>query len=165
MDNLRLTPTDIAKYLLARACMDGDLVSPLKMQKLVYYLYCWVLVRNEAKLFMEEIEAWPNGPVIPSLYTALKDFGAAPIPAEWIGEDPEKFVEEFEQRFSPEVLATINETYSDYMCRTAFELVVLSHNEKPWVEARKGLPANSSSKRKIKDGDIREEYHLEDSRG
>ena len=46
-----IIPSDVAKYFLYRAIQDGELVSPLKMQKLLYYAYSWTLVKNKKKLF------------------------------------------------------------------------------------------------------------------
>ena len=37
IDNI--SPSNVAKYFLYKSMQDGDLVSPLKMQKLVYYGY------------------------------------------------------------------------------------------------------------------------------
>lgn len=60
-----ITPKDVARYFLYRAYDDGEWVTPLKMQKLVYFAYVWTLLMTGKKLFNEEIQAWPNGPVVP----------------------------------------------------------------------------------------------------
>lgn len=151
----KLTPSGIAKYFLYRASLDGDLVSPLKMQKLVYYAYAWALVKNKRKLFNENIEAWPNGPVLPSLYKELKKYGSAPIPEDFIDAGSE---EELTKQFPKDVLETLDKVYEKYMTLTAFELVVLTHSEKPWVEARKGLRSNETSHKPISDDHIKEQY-------
>ena len=38
-----------------------------KLQKLVYYCQTWSLVWDEKLIFDDPIEAWANGPVVPSL--------------------------------------------------------------------------------------------------
>jgi len=55
---------DIAAYILRAR---GEM-SPMKLQKLVYYSQAWSLVWDDAPLFSERIEAWANGPVVPALY-------------------------------------------------------------------------------------------------
>ena len=46
-----------------------------------------------------------------------------------------------------DVKETLDKVYKNYMTKTPFELVVLTHSELPWQEARKGLtstePCNS----------------------
>lgn len=153
-----ITPSDVAKYLLYRSLEDGELVTPLKMQKLVYYAYVWTLVKNKKKLFEEKIEAWPSGPVVPSLYRELKDYGSSPIDEKYLGVKNEAELEPLFSKFPRDVKATLDEVYEDYMTKTAFELVSLTHSEKPWVEARKGLSSTESSSRPISDDLIVQQY-------
>ena len=150
--------SDVAKYFLYRAIEDGDLVSPLKMQKLVYYAYSWTLVKNKERLFEEKIQAWPSGPVVPSLYKELKGYGSAPIGSDYLGVKNEKELEPVFSKFSDEVKATLDKVYEDYMTKTAFELVALTHSENPWIEARKGLSPTESSNKIISDDSIIQQY-------
>lgn len=149
-------PSDVAKYLLYRSFQDGELVTPLKMQKLVYYAYVWTLVRNGKKLFDESIEAWPQGPVVPSLYRTLKRFGSSPIGEAFIGTEAD--FEKTVSKFSPDVKATLDNVYEEYMTKTAFELVALTHSEKPWLEARDGLVPTQASNVVISDDTIIQSY-------
>ena len=43
----------------------GDLISPLKINKLLYYAQGNFLAKYNAPLFPEKIQAWQYGPVIP----------------------------------------------------------------------------------------------------
>jgi uncharacterized phage-associated protein len=62
---------DVAQYFLAKAGEDaGDLISNLKLQKLVYYAQGFALVLLKKPLFPQCIEAWIHGPVVPALYHA-----------------------------------------------------------------------------------------------
>lgn len=73
------TPQHVANYFLDRAADEGRDITPLKLIKLVYIAYGWVLALLGAKLFSEQIEAWRHGPVVPSLYHEFKHFGKDPI--------------------------------------------------------------------------------------
>ena len=147
----QVLPSDIAKYFLSQAINDGELISPLKMQKLVYYAYVWYLVLTGKRLFAEPIEAWAMGPVTPSLYGDLKIYGSAPIPEAYLGNKADTDEIFVKLKNQTEVLRGV---YEKYDTLTAFELVVLTHNEKPWVEARKGLKPEEQSNKPIADSDI-----------
>lgn len=54
-------------------------ISPLKLQKLVYFAHGWYLALTGKPLINEPVEAWKFGPVIPSLYHALKIYGNTSI--------------------------------------------------------------------------------------
>ena len=69
----------IANELLRIAQGESAEVSPMKLQKLVYYSHGWGLAINDAPLIHEQIQAWKYGPVIPALYHEFKDFGNSPI--------------------------------------------------------------------------------------
>lgn len=69
----------VANYLLDLADASGDPVSPMKLQKLLYYAHGWHLAVTDRPLLNEFVEAWRWGPVIPSIYHEFKEFGDAPI--------------------------------------------------------------------------------------
>jgi uncharacterized phage-associated protein len=68
-------PKAIANYLLEIADAQGEPLSPLKIQKLVYFANGWYLAITDAPLLDEQVEAWAYGPVIPSLYRAFQKYG------------------------------------------------------------------------------------------
>ncbi|MDP9356561.1 MAG: DUF4065 domain-containing protein [Chloroflexota bacterium] len=158
------TASDVARYFLGLATDDGDLITNLKMQKLVYYAYAWTLVRNGQKLFDEPIQAWANGPVIPSLYQELKGYRAGPIGEEFLGVDPEVDPENgvnfdaIAAKFPEDVLETLNGVYEQYMRMSAFDLVIKTHSERPWREARQGLGVTERGEVPIADEDIIKEF-------
>lgn len=153
--------SDVAKYFLYRSIEDGELISPLKMQKLVYYAYSWTLVKNSIKLFDEQIEAWPNGPVVPSLYHQLKQYGSSPIGDNFLSFRNEKDLADLKSKFKDGLKETLDMVYQEYMTKTAFELVVLTHSEEPWQNARKGLSATEPSNNAISDSAILDQYGKE----
>ena len=96
--------------------------------KLVYYCQAWSLVWDEAPLFNEEIEAWANGPVIKDLFIFHR--GSFIIDTMPLG-NPDLL--------SPKQKETIDAVLKFYGDKSAQWLIELSHNELPWIEARKGL--------------------------
>lgn len=148
-----IPPKDIAKYFLIRAQEDGELISPLKMQKMVYFAYAAYLrsKKGKEKLFNEKIEAWPNGPVVPSLYQELKVYGSGPINSLKYADIS---IDEFKKNAPTEVLELLNGVYETCSQFTAFELTMVSHQEKAWQEARKGLGATEPSNNPLRDETI-----------
>ncbi len=146
-----LSASDVAKYYLYRASMDGDLITPLKMQKLVYLAYRKTLEKKNKRLFKEKIEAWRMGPVVPGLYKELNKFGSSPIPEEYIGEIGE---EELVGKFDKETKGVVDEVYESYIGKSAFELVSLMHQDPAWKKARKGLSPEEDSSNEISDKDM-----------
>lgn len=73
------TPSHLANFMLDRAEREDRGVSPMKLLKLVYIGYGWVLAVLDKKLFDEPIYAWEHGPVVRSLYDEFKHFGPSPI--------------------------------------------------------------------------------------
>ena len=158
MENVsNITAESIARYFLYRCREDGELITPLKMQKLIYYVYVWTLVNTKTSLFNEKFEAWPNGPVLRSLYHKLKKYGYSPITEDFMPINDEKDLEKLKTSFG-DYLDIFDKVYEKYITKSPFELVTLTHNEKPWKRARNGLKVTEPSKNELSDKDILEEY-------
>lgn len=69
----------LANHLLDLAKCDATDVSPMKLQKLVYFCQGWHLAITDEPLINEQIEAWKYGPVVDSLFHAFKSYGRSPI--------------------------------------------------------------------------------------
>jgi uncharacterized phage-associated protein len=52
-----------------------DEVTPLKLQKLIYFAHGWNLALRDAPLIAEPVEAWEYGPVISRVYHEFKEYG------------------------------------------------------------------------------------------
>lgn len=134
---------DIAKYLLYKANQDGEVITNLKMQKLLYYAQAWYLVNFKRPLFEDKIEAWSFGPVIKSVYQKYKEFIHMPI----IYYDKKGKIL---KKFSKKDQEFLNEFYNKFINYTAHDLVSLSHSEEPFIEAYKSSP-NIISLERMKD--------------
>jgi len=72
-------PKAIANYFLDLADRENRSLSPMKLQKLIYYANGWMLALKAKPLLNEQIEAWRFGPVISSIYHEFRSFGNQPI--------------------------------------------------------------------------------------
>ena len=124
------TAADVARYLLTRSQPEeGDLVSNLKLQKLVYYAQGFNLAIHGAPLFSEEIRAWEHGPVVPGVYHTYKDQGAGGIPV------PMEFNPDVLPSQARELLDEVWEVYGQF---SAGKLRNMTHEEPPWKETAPG---------------------------
>ena len=115
---------DVAKKLLIRARdnADGDFMSNMKLQKMLYYQQGFHLAYFGTPLFDEDIEAWMYGPVVPSVYDYFKDYGRSGICLE---DEHEISLEEKEE-------ALFSEVYKVYGAYSAIGLMNMTHSETPW---------------------------------
>lgn len=121
---------DVTKYFLYKENQEGDLITNLKMQKLLYYAQAWYLVNFDKPLFDDQILAWDYGPVVKSVYDEYKEFRHTPIIFE---EDFEENIKQFNKDDS----RFLDEFYDQFSGYSANDLVNLSHNEAPWKKAHK----------------------------
>lgn len=118
---------DVANFFLSLGNETGEVITNLKLQKLVYYAQAWFLANFKKPLFQDDFEAWVHGPVLPALYHSYKKFGYSPILVEAKAENIDELTMSF-----------LNEVAKIYMSRGAFELEAMTHRENPWLDARDG---------------------------
>lgn len=138
-----VTAHDVAAYILQK---QGE-ITAMKLQKLAYYSQAWSLVWDEERLFRDRIEAWANGPVLPSLYKLHK--GLFKIKS-WPKGDPSKLT-----RKQRETIDAVLKFYGD---RPSQWLSDLTHRERPWLEARQGLLPGDPGTREISHASMAEYY-------
>lgn len=69
---------DLSKYIVSKCIDDGHPISNLQLQKILYYIQKDFLCRDDIA-FLDEIEAWQFGPVVPNVYYYYCGYGAMPI--------------------------------------------------------------------------------------
>lgn len=126
MDAPKYNAEIIADYFLYKAQNDSqELLSNLKLQKLVYYAQGLHLAMKGAPLFDEEIKAWEYGPVIPELYHKFKSFGSEEIKI--TGFDP-NIIDDKTREFLDEVFSVLGQF-------SAIGLMNLTHEDQCWKDA------------------------------
>lgn len=124
MPHSKLTARDVADYFLANVDEEaGDNLTNLKLQKLVYYAQGFHLAITGRPLFVEEIQAWTHGPVVPTLYRQFQQHGLQPIPA------PDSIDLD---KYPPDVRAILDDVQRVYGQFTASKLRNLTHDEPPY---------------------------------
>ncbi len=124
-----LSAFDVAKWLIAynNSQENADLLTDLKLQKLLYYAQGIAIKYTGKALFNENLVAWDLGPVVPEVYNRYKNYGKNPI-------DEPIAMPNFGDNDVEVILKDVHEDYGQY---SAFKLVEMTHNETPWQETSK----------------------------
>ncbi len=120
---------DAVDFILTAAVRlppEAELITHLKLQKLLYYLQGYHLAFRDEPLFGDEIEAWEHGPVVRSVWVEFRDFGRAPISA------PRHFNE---HAFTSQQVDLLERVYRQYGLYSAWGLREMTHREPPWKNA------------------------------
>lgn len=151
----KLTYNDFADYLIALSNQSQNLISNLKLQKMMFYIYSWHLAKFKEPLFEAEFQAWVHGPVIPKLYSQYKEFSWLAIEKEM---DEKNAINKIESNLEKDHLELFNEVLREYFGESAYSLESLVHREDPWIIARKGLAKDEISNEVITDESIIDYY-------
>jgi uncharacterized phage-associated protein len=136
-----LNPIAVANYFIDLAKNNNKKLTPLKLQKLIYFSHAWCLKLFDQPLIDEAIEAWPYGPVIPSVYHTFKGFGNNTIskPGESIdiGNGEAKITTPKMNNNDTEKKALLDKIWEQYSKIDAITLSNMTHQEgSPWSVAR-----------------------------
>ncbi len=123
-----LDALNVAKYVIHEFHEREDLITNLKLQKLLYYIQGWYLGICKKPLFQENFEAWIHGPVIPEVYHTYKSYRWNPI-----SEEISKI--EFDSDIEKHIISILD----IYGIETGWALERMTHLEQPWILARGGL--------------------------
>lgn len=126
---------DIAEYFLAQPTTNNsEQITPLKLQKLLYYAQGFTLAILGKKLFADRIEAWRHGPVCPSIYKKYKRYSYHPLPRF------ENISKLNEIKSNKEVAAILDAVWLYFKDYSGNQLEEMTHQEAPWQHAvAKGL--------------------------
>ena len=135
-------PRAVANGLLELARVRQIIVTPMKLQKLIYFAHGWHLALTNRPLLDCPVEAWQYGPVLPNVYRAFERFGAQPItelarrftidgwkpglePYTMSATDPDT-------AYSVRILRRVLEQYGGY---SAIQLSMMTHADgTPWAQ-------------------------------
>jgi uncharacterized phage-associated protein len=114
----------IAKYFLSIPDEDsGELVSNLKLQKLLYYAqgYAVALKGVDDPLFKEKIYAWKHGPVVNDVYRYFASYKGTALPAM------------SRPSVHSETRDLLDDIYRVFGRYSAWTLRDMTHREDPWL--------------------------------
>ncbi len=131
----------VIEYLLNQ-CED---ITPLALQKALYYIQGFYYAFYKSFLFSEDCEAWVHGPVYKDIYFRYRDYKFDPIKCNREIDDT---------HFSSTEKAILESVVKHICCYSGKVLEKFTHLETPWLSARGDLLANESSDKIIDKKDI-----------
>lgn len=135
---------DVCRYVINYSNDKDYGISNLKLQKVLYFIQAYFLIskKDNSPCFIDKIEAWDFGPVVPKAYHEYKQYGSGDIPTinsyivfdenniwntervaidnDIINYDDKKFIN------------MVVDKFADY---SATDLVSLTHHQSPWIDA------------------------------
>lgn len=128
------SPKSIANFFIELAASKGESISPMKLQKLVYYAHGWYAGHTQKPLINETIEAWQYGPVIASLYHEFKQFGSNAIKSKATDFDSANFsIVEVQAPTEEPIRKFLTNVWNSYGHFTGIKLSEMTHAAgSPW---------------------------------
>lgn len=121
-----LSAMKVADFFIEIAQNENEeFMTPLRLQKLLYFAQGWSLARYNRPLFAERVESRPLGPVVREVYNKYAIYGKRPIT------QPESQLDDL----SDDDLSLLLDVYREYGRFTASALVDMSHDTEPWQSA------------------------------
>lgn len=132
-------PLFLANNYIDRALKEDVSLSPMKLQKILYFTYRDYLQKCNKSLFSERFGAWKYGPVLETVYHEFKHYGSSSISNydavldDTTGEPRAYKVNEND---SPMLKQVINDVWDACKEKNGVELSVLTHREEgAWYAA------------------------------
>lgn len=141
-DNYEKAKIDLAIEYLLNQCED---ITPLSLQKALYYIQGFYYAFYKTFLFSEECQAWVHGPVYRDIYFRYRDYKFDPIECNNEIDD---------MIFSSSEKAILESVAKHICCYSGKVLEKFTHSEAPWLSARGNLPETEPSDKVITKEDI-----------
>ena len=139
-----MSPTIVCNNILSRGFAEKRDISPMKLQKLMYFVACEYQKDAHTVLFSEPFEVWRYGPVIRSVYDEFKAYGKNAISS--YAKDAKGTAYIVDESTSPKLKNAINRIWNAFKDWEAIPLSNITHEDKSgWSSAYdRHLPVISS---------------------
>lgn len=150
--------SDKLKQVISYIFKQMDEVTPLMLQKLLYYAQAVFMINNNGHaLFEEDCQAWVHGPVYRDVYELFSNFKYNPIEDFRFAVMRDKAYELAENE--TEAINLVLSTFGIYGGKT---LEWITHKETPWKDARRGYAEDEHSQVIIEKNAIRAYFGIID---
>lgn len=120
---------DVAKYFISLSKESSPYaITPLKLQKLLYYAQGFYLRDNDEPLFDDDLLAWDHGPVNRGVYEEYRKYKYHTIPS---------IPFDYNGKLTREERMAIKEAWKEFGDLDGKTLEELTHQEDPWLFTHK----------------------------
>jgi len=124
----------LVNAVLKKSFTEDIQVTPMKLQKLLYFIYRDYLQKQNHPLLSESFLAWDHGPVLSSVYYEFKTFSADPITRFFRDAAGNASIV---SESAVDIIASIDFVWSRFKHHTGPELSVFTHQPgTAWTTAR-----------------------------
>lgn len=128
------TAATVANNILQRAFRDNVPVTPMKLQKILFFAASEYSKKTHKPLLTERFEPWQYGPVVRSVYSEFKSFAGNPIRSFAKDAQGQAFV--IEEKYDPNLADALNAVWERTKNRDAVDLSRITHLENSaWYNA------------------------------
>ncbi|MCL1924951.1 MAG: DUF4065 domain-containing protein [Defluviitaleaceae bacterium] len=133
-----VTALSVSNNFIKRAESDNEKITPMKLQKLLYFLYARMLFKYDLKLFDETFETWKYGPVIPEVYYYFARYNNKPIGDYYYGSGGKAYFTRSESNIFEDAF---EEIWNEFKSKSGWDLSDLTHGlgaikDTAWTKAR-----------------------------
>ena len=122
---MSFSAVNVSNNILLRAFEQDVSVSPMKLQKLLYFVASEYAKETGTPLFNEQFRAWQYGPVLRSVYDEFKSYSGAPIRK--YAKDAEGKAYRIDENKNPPLARALDRVWSQAKGVSAVELSRITH--------------------------------------
>ena len=124
----------MANTVLKKSFKEEIDVTPMKLQKLLYFIYRDYLKKTNVRLFAERFECWRYGPVLSSVYSEFRSFGSKPITK--FARNADGGGDFVELKRVPKLRVVVETVWDEYKYSSGIELSEITHQKgSAWYKA------------------------------
>lgn len=133
----------VSNFFINKSIEEGVELTLMKLLKLVYITHGWFLGYNDRPLIQEPVKAWRYGPVIDSVYRAIKKFGRGQIKS-FIDIYNDGIINPNEYQLDEKIGEFCTVVWNHYKDKDGLQLSALTHTPNtPWGITIKNSGVNS----------------------
>lgn len=122
-----VSPLHLSNNLLRRGFDEKIPITPMKLQKLLYFVCRDYLKKTDIALLSENFCVWQHGPVLITVYNEFKTFQAKPITEYAKNAECKAFMLDEDQ--NPVLTEVIDDVWSQYKHLSGIELSRITHRD------------------------------------
>lgn len=128
---------EVSRHIINYSNNAGYGITNLKLQKLLYFIQAYFLIKKGRPCFRDDIEAWDFGPAVPFVYKEYKRYGGFYVFSVETYIDPltlkrKKFDDSIISAEDKKLIDEVIDTFAEYSNSHLTDLV---HGQTPWQEA------------------------------